>query len=45
MQQPFENMVLDDILDWADENLDSNTTIQLPELIELYWSKKFAEIE
>lgn len=41
----YENAVMDEILDWADETLHPETKIELPALIDLYWAVQFGEVE
>lgn len=41
----YENSVLEDILEWADENLTKDCEISLPQLIDLYWAIQNGEVE
>jgi hypothetical protein len=41
----FENLMMEDILDWAEETLDPRSKISLVDLVDLYWAVQFGDYE
>lgn len=41
----FENSVMEEILEWADDTFDEDAKISLADLIELYWACKLEGLQ